>query len=52
MAQSTQTLLLPGIYAQVLSERALRADPIHANAAGYARIAEQLAEALRDAGWR
>lgn len=52
VAQSTQTLLLPGIYAKVLSDRALRSDPIHANAAGYARIAERIAEALQDAGWR
>ncbi|RYY84770.1 MAG: GDSL family lipase [Comamonadaceae bacterium] len=52
VAQSTQTLLLPGIYAAVLSDRALRSDPIHANAAGYARVAERLADALRDAGWR
>ncbi|RYF81258.1 MAG: GDSL family lipase [Comamonadaceae bacterium] len=52
VAQSTQTLLLPGIYAKVLSDRALRSDPIHANAAGYARVADQLAQALKDAGWR
>ncbi|MDA7416805.1 GDSL-type esterase/lipase family protein [Xenophilus arseniciresistens] len=52
VAQQTQALLLPGIYAKVLSDRALRSDPIHANAAGYARIAQALAEALKDAGWR
>ena len=52
VAKDTQTLLLPGIYAEVLSDRSLRSDPIHANAAGYARIAERVAEALKDAGWR
>lgn len=52
VAKEAQVLLLPGIYAKVLSDRALRSDPIHANAAGYARIAERVAEALQDAGWR
>lgn len=52
VAKEAQVLLLPGIYAQVLSDRALRSDPIHANAAGYTRIAERVAEALQDAGWR
>ncbi|WP_225783757.1 GDSL-type esterase/lipase family protein [Xenophilus sp. Marseille-Q4582] len=52
VAKDAQVLLLPGIYAKVLSDRALRADPIHANAAGYRRVAEELAEALQDAGWR
>lgn len=52
VAQETQTLLLPGIYAKVLSDRALRSDAIHANAAGYARVAQTLADALKDAGWR
>ncbi len=52
VSKDAQVLLLPGIYAQVLSDRALRSDPIHANAAGYTRIAERVAEALQDAGWR
>lgn len=52
VAQDTKALLLPGIYAQVLSDRALRSDPIHANAAGYTRMAERVAQALQDAGWR
>lgn len=52
VVQGTKTLLLPDIYAKVLSDRALRSDPIHANAAGYARMAELIAQALQDAGWR
>lgn len=52
VAREAQVLLLPGIYADVLSDRALRSDSIHANAAGYARIAEELDAQLREAGWR
>ncbi|HSV70081.1 MAG TPA: GDSL-type esterase/lipase family protein [Methylibium sp.] len=52
LAQEEGVLLLPGLYAAVLSEPALRSDTIHANAAGYGRIAEGVAELLRNAGWR
>jgi len=52
LARSGEALLIPGVYADVLSDAALRSDRIHANAQGYARIAQQIAEHLRTAGWR
>lgn len=39
-----------GGWAEVLSEPALRSDPIHANAQGYAQFAQGLAKTARDAG--
>lgn len=52
LARTGEALLIPGVYADVLSDAALRSDRIHANAQGYARIAQQIAEQLRAAGWR
>ncbi len=52
LAHAGGALLVPGVYADVLSDAALRSDRIHANAQGYARIAQQIAEHLRTAGWR
>ena len=42
--------LEPGALADILSSSDLRADPIHPNAAGYARLAERLERLLRDTG--
>ncbi|WP_095948441.1 GDSL-type esterase/lipase family protein [Variovorax boronicumulans] len=52
VAKSGQALLVAGVYSGVLSDAALRSDRIHANAKGYAKVAEQLAEQLKAAGWR
>ncbi len=52
LAREAQVQLLAGVYAGVLSDAALRSDRIHANAQGYARIAEKIAAQLREAGWR
>ncbi|MDN4590180.1 GDSL family lipase [Xenophilus aerolatus] len=52
LARTGEALLIPGVYADVLSDAALRSDRIHANAQGYARIAQQIADQLRAAGWR
>ena len=52
VAQAQQVLLIADVYSEVLSDAALRADRIHANAEGYARIAQRLAERLEAAGWR
>lgn len=38
------------VFSDVLSDPALRADAVHPNAAGYQRLAEGLAKALRDKG--
>jgi acyl-CoA thioesterase-1 len=52
VAKSGQALLVANVYSSVLSDASLRSDRIHANAQGYAKIAQQLAEQLKAAGWR
>ena len=52
VAKSGQALLVANVYSSVLSDASLRSDRIHANAEGYARIAQQLADQLKAAGWR
>ena len=52
VAKSGQALLVANVYSSVLSDASLRSDRIHANAAGYAEVSQQLAEQLTAAGWR
>ena len=52
VAKNEQALLIPGVYARVLSDPSLRSDRIHANAQGYGVVAQQLADSLQTAGWR
>jgi lysophospholipase L1-like esterase len=50
LADELQLPLHAGGWAAVLADAALRADPIHANAAGYRRFAEGLRDSARAAG--
>lgn len=52
VAKSGQALLVAGVYSSVLSDASLRSDRIHANARGYEKVAQLLAERLKAAGWR
>lgn len=52
VATAEKVLLVPEVYSRVLSNAALRSDRIHANAQGYAMVAQQLADTLGAAGWR
>jgi len=52
VSKAGQALLLADVYSSVLSDASLRSDRIHANAQGYAKIAQQLADKLKAAGWR
>lgn len=50
LAGELKVPLYAGGWAKVLSDPALRSDPIHANAQGYAQFARGLADRLRDLG--
>ncbi len=52
VAKSGQALLLANVYSSVLSDASLRSDRIHANARGYEKVAQLLADQLKAAGWR
>ncbi|MFH0132943.1 GDSL-type esterase/lipase family protein [Variovorax sp. VaC1] len=52
VAKSGQALLVANVYSSVLSDASLRSDRIHANARGYEKVAQQLADQLKAAGWR
>ncbi|SCX70606.1 GDSL-type esterase/lipase family protein [Variovorax sp. EL159] len=52
VAKSAQALLVANVYSSVLSDASLRSDRIHANARGYEKVAQQLADQLKAAGWR
>ncbi len=51
VAANEKVLLVPGVYARVLSDASLRSDQIHANAKGYDAVARQLADQFKAAGW-
>ena len=50
IAEDMQLPLEAEIFNDVLKDNRLKADPIHANAAGYRVVAERLAEFLRETG--
>ncbi|QRY32878.1 GDSL family lipase [Variovorax sp. PDNC026] len=52
VAKSGQALLLANVYSSVLSDASLRSDRIHANARGYEKVAQLLADQLKAASWR
>lgn len=52
VAKAEEVLLIPEVYSAVLSKADLRSDRIHANAQGYAMVAQRLADRLGEAGWR
>lgn len=51
LAEEENVPLVAGVFADVLSDSALKADPIHPNAAGYRRMAEGIAVSLREIGF-
>jgi lysophospholipase L1-like esterase len=50
LAEELQLPLEQDVFNDVLKDNRLKADPIHANAAGYRVVAERLAKFLREAG--
>src|SRR5574340_1137782 len=50
VAEDMRVPLEDDVFNEVLKDNRLKADPIHANAAGYRVVAERLAEFLREAG--
>lgn len=50
LADEEAVPLVDAVFADILSDASLRADPIHPNAQGYLRLAEGIADALRDHG--
>lgn|SRR5690606_3510786 len=50
LAEEERVLLVEEVFADVLSDASLRADPIHPNTQGYRVLATRIAEALERAG--
>jgi acyl-CoA thioesterase-1 len=50
LAIETNTPLIADVFSDVLSDRALKADQIHANAKGYAVVSDKLGEKLKELG--
>lgn len=51
LAEKTGTPLIAGVFAEVLSQQSLKADPIHPNAEGYRQVADGMREALEKMGY-
>lgn len=51
LAKETNTPLITDVFSDVLSDRALKSDQIHANAKGYAVVSEQFIEKLKELGF-
>ncbi len=51
LAEEEKVPLVPGVFAEVLSNAQLKADPIHPNAAGYRKLADGIAVKLTDFGF-
>ncbi len=50
LARELRVPYLDGVLAEILSDRALKSDPIHPNQAGYRRLAEAIAVFLQEQG--
>lgn len=50
LAEEENVLLVPSIFARILADPDLKADPIHPNAAGYRKLAEGIADSLAQSG--
>ena len=51
LAQNHQVYLLEDAWSDVLADDSLRADPVHANDAGYQAFSKQLVKRLQQIGW-
>ncbi|MES2579766.1 MAG: arylesterase [Pseudomonadota bacterium] len=51
LAKETATLLITDVFSDVLSDKALKADQIHPNAAGYSKVNEKIYKALKESGF-
>jgi acyl-CoA thioesterase-1 len=51
LAKETNTPLIADVFSDVLSDRALKADQIHANAKGYKVVSEKFGERLKELGY-
>ena len=50
IAREEQVALVPDVFSAVLGDAALRADPVHPNAAGYLQMAQGLHQRLKALG--
>ena len=51
IALNTSTPLISDVFSDVLSDKNLRSDQIHANAKGYDEVAKRLTEKLKELGF-